>query len=151
MKKVLGCMLLTGMLAVQICGCGAGKKEASDDPNAAQGTEAPGSNAEGAQGAAGMDSQGLSVSAGGILDPSAVSALAGKDNSLDIYSAAARVPLRTEKPEDAKAEGGKGSCLTASGAYHFQKHLFYRFNKRQSSYALFCFCSIFCHERNLTI
>ena len=60
MKKVLGCMLLTGMLAVQICGCGAGKKEASDDPNAAQGTEAPGSNAEGAQGAAGMDSQGLS-------------------------------------------------------------------------------------------
>ena len=123
MKKVLGCMLLTGMLAVQICGCGAGKKEASDDPNAAQGTEAPGSNAEGAQGAAGMDSQGLSVSAGGILDPSAVSALAGKDNSLDIYSAAARVPLQTEKPENAM-EGGRGSCLAASGVWHFQKHLF---------------------------
>ena len=123
MKKVLSCMLLTGMLAVQICGCGAGKKEASDDPNAAQGTEAPGSNAEGTQGAAGMDSQGLSVSAGGILDPSAVSALAGKDNSLDIYSAAARVPLQTEKPENAM-EGGRGSCLAASGVWHFQKHLF---------------------------
>ena len=99
------------------------EKEASDDPNAAQGTEAPGSNAEGAQGAAGMDSQGLSVSAGGILDPSAVSALAGKDNSLDIYSAAARVPLQTEKPENAM-EGGRGSCLAASGVWHFQKHLF---------------------------
>ncbi len=125
MKKVLGCMLLTGMLAVQICGCGAGKKEASDDnPNAAQGTEAPGStDAEGAQGAAGVDSQGLSVSAGGILDPSAVSVLAGKDNSLDIYSAAARVPLQTEKPENAM-EGGRGSCLAASGVWHFQKHLF---------------------------
>ena len=125
MKKVLGCMLLTGMLAVQICGCGAGKKEASDDnPNAAQGTEAPGStDAEGAQGAAGVDSQGLSVSAGGILDPSAVSVLAGKDNSLDIYSAAARVPLQTEKPENA-IEGGRGSCLAASGVWHFQKHLF---------------------------
>ncbi len=118
-------MLLTGMLAIQICGCGAGKKEASDNnPNAAQGTEAPGStDAEGAQGAAGVDSQGLSVSAGGILDPSAVSGLAGKDNSLDIYSAAARVPLQTEKPENAM-EGGRGFCLAASGVWHFQKHLF---------------------------
>ena len=126
MKKVLGCMLLTGMLAVQICGCGAGKKEASDNnPNAAQGTEAPGStDAEGAQGAAGVDSQGLSVSAGGILDPSAVSALAGKDNSLDIYSAAARVPLQAEKPKDALEAGGQGSCLGATGAYYFKKHLF---------------------------
>ncbi len=70
-----------------------------------------------------MDSQGLSVSAGGILDPSAVSALAGKDNSLDIYSAAARVPLQTEKPENAM-EGARGSCLAASGVWHFQKHLF---------------------------
>ena len=126
MKKVLGCMLLTGMLAVQICGCGAGKKEASDNnPNAAQGTEAPGStDAEGAQGAAGVDSQGLSVSAGGILDPSAVSALAGKDNSLDIYSAAARVPMQAEKPKDALEAGGQGSCLGATGAYYFKKHLF---------------------------
>ena len=121
MKKVLSYMRLTVMLAVQICGCGAGKKEASDDPNAAQGTEAPGSNAEGAQGAAGMDSQGLSVSAGGILDPSAVSALAGKDNSLDIYSAAARVPMQAEKPKDALEAGGQGSCLGGHRSLLFQK------------------------------
>ncbi len=40
-----------------------------------------------------IEGQGLSVGVGGILDPSAVSALAGKDNSLDIFSAAARVPI----------------------------------------------------------
>ncbi len=125
MKRSVSYMLLTVMLAAQLCGCGAGEKEASDNPDAVQGTETPGStDAEGTQGVAGVDSQGLSVGSGGILDPSAVSALAGKDNSLDIFSAVARVPLRTEKPEDAKAEGGKGSCLTVSGAYHFQKHLF---------------------------
>ncbi len=118
MKKVLGYILLTVLLAVQFSGCGADEKETSGSQESLSGLNTSGEQDDGL-----ADGQEISVSSGDVLDPSVISALAGKDNSLDIYSAAARVPLQTEKPENAM-EGGRGSCLAASGVWHFQKHLF---------------------------
>ncbi len=111
MRKAIGSILLTVMLAVQLSGCGAEELEASGASDAVQDIS-------------GADSQEISPGAGGILDPSAVLSLEGKDNSLDAYFAAVRVPLRVEKPEKALGGGGTKSFLGATGAYYFKKHLF---------------------------
>ena len=125
MKKVLSHILLTVLLVVHLSACGADEKEASGSPDAVQGAGGlDGLDTGGEQGAVLSGGQEISVSSESILDPSAISSLAGKDNSLDLFSAAARVPLQTEKPENAIEGGGAGSCLAASGAYHFKIHLF---------------------------
>jgi len=72
----------------------------------------------------GAEGQELSAGEGGILDPFAVQALEGKDNSLDAYSAVARFSLQTENPENAVEGGLSGSFLGVSKAYCFKKHLF---------------------------
>ena len=47
-----------------------------------------------------------------------------KDNSLDAYSAAERVALQPEKPENVMEDNGMAeSVLGATGAYHFKKHI----------------------------
>ncbi len=111
MKRTISSILLTAMLAVQLSGCGEEEQKVSGASDMVQD-------------ASGADSQEISVGEGGILDPSAVLGLAGKDNSLDAYSATARVSLQVEKPENALGGGGARSFLGATGAYHFEKHLF---------------------------
>ncbi|HBA50689.1 MAG TPA: hypothetical protein DCZ91_23410 [Lachnospiraceae bacterium] len=123
MKKAISSILLATMLAGVFSGCGARNQETSDPPDAVQGTESSvvlGT----AQDATGADSRELSVGAEGILDPFAVQALEGRDNSLDAWSAVARLSLRTENPENVLEGGGSGSFLGVSRAYCFKKHLF---------------------------
>ncbi len=152
MKKAVSSILLTAMLVVQLSGCGAGNQETSDIPGAAQSAEASGTSdraqnaevsgtsggtqnaevsgtsesAQGAEvsaGAARPDGRETSAGEGGALDPFAVQALEGKDNSLDACSAVARLSLRTENPENALEGGLSDSFLGASRAYCFKKHL----------------------------
>lgn len=58
------------------------------------------------------------------LDPLTIMSLAGKDNSLDAYSAIVNLPLKAEEPEGAIAGGGSKVFLGASRAWYFKKHLF---------------------------
>lgn len=58
------------------------------------------------------------------LDPLTIMSLAGKDNSLDAYSAVVNTPLKVEEPEGAIAGGGSRVFLGASRAWYFKKHLF---------------------------
>ena len=92
MKKAISNIFLTVMFAGLLSGCGAEEKEVSGSSDAVQ--EASGGaesqDVSGEQEVSESDGQELSVSTGGIVDPSAVLALSGKDNSLDVYSAAAR-------------------------------------------------------------
>lgn len=122
MKKAISNILLTLMLAGGLSGCGAGEKEVSDAPDMSQGAESSGIS-DTAQDASESDSQELPVSTGGILDPSAVLSLSGKDNSKDAYSASARAVMQPEMPENALEGGAEKSFLGATGAYHFKKHL----------------------------
>lgn len=87
MKRRIGCILMTLLLALQCLGCGADSHDDSADPL-------------------------------GILS------LAGKDNSLDVYSAVVNTPLEVEEPEDAVWGGGSSVFLGASRAWYFKKHLF---------------------------
>ncbi len=125
MKKAISNIFLTVMFAGLLSGCGAEEKEVSGSSDAVQ--EASGGaesqDVSGEQEVSESDGQELSVSTGGILDPSAVLALSGKDNSLDVYSAAARAALQPEAPENAMEGGRAKSILGATGAYHFKKHL----------------------------
>ncbi|HBA50692.1 MAG TPA: hypothetical protein DCZ91_23425, partial [Lachnospiraceae bacterium] len=151
-KKAISGILLTAMLVGVFSGCGAGNKEASNALDASQGTKMSGTsggaqnaeasgasdgtqNAEAsgasdrereaeASGVAGPEGQELSSGEGDMLDPFAVQALEGKDNSLDAYSAVARFSLQTENPENAVEGGLSGSFLGVSRAYCFKKHLF---------------------------
>ena len=134
MKRRVSSAFLAVMLAVQLIGCGAEEKEASGVPDTAQGTEssevsdaAQGAESSEASDAANDDgsSSGQEEFAGpgGIPDPTAVMGLEGKDNSLDIFSATARVPLQPENPENAIEGGGQMSVLGVSGAFHLKKHL----------------------------
>ena len=127
-KTAIGSILLTTMLIAQLSGCGAGDQEASGVPDAARGAEVS-SASDGAQGtdvsgAASATGRKLSEGEGSMLDPFAVQALEGKDNSLDAYSVMARFSLQTENPENAQEGGLSASFLGASKAYCFKKHLF---------------------------
>ena len=105
MKKTINNIILTVMFAGLLSGCGSGASDVI-------------------QGTSEADSQEISVGAGGILDPSAVLNLSIKDNSLDAYSAAERVALQPEKPENVMEDNGMAeSVLGATGAYHFKKHI----------------------------
>ena len=105
MKKAINNIILTVMFAGLLSGCGSGASDVI-------------------QGTSEADSQEISVGAGGILDPSAVLNLSIKDNSLDAYSAAERVALQPEKPENVMEDNGMAeSVLGATGAYHFKKHI----------------------------
>ena len=123
MKKPIISICLSVILAGVLGGCGSGEKESSGAPDQSQGTELSDTSGT-AQDASGTDSQELSVSTGGILDPWAVMNLSGKDNSMDAYSASAREALLLEMPENALDGGMKKSVLGATGAYCFKKHLF---------------------------
>ena len=123
MKKPIISIFLSVILAGVLGGCGSGEKESSGAPDQSQGTELSDTSGT-AQDASGTDSQELSVSTGGILDPWAVMNLSGKDNSMDAYSASAREALLLEMPENALDGGMKKSVLGATGAYCFKKHLF---------------------------
>ena len=86
MKKVLSHILLTVLLVVHLSACGADEKEASGSPDAVQGAGGlDGLDTGGEQGAVLSGGQEISVSSESILDPSAISSLAGKDNSLDLF------------------------------------------------------------------
>ena len=129
MKKALSSILLTVMLVGALSGCGAGNQEASGTPDAVQSAELSGAldgiqGTEASTGTAGSEGQELSAGEGGMLDPFAVRALEGKDNSLDAYSVMARFSLQTENPENAQEGGLSASFLGASKAYCFKKHLF---------------------------
>ena len=104
MKKAINNIILTVVFAGLLSGCGSGASDVIQDVSEA-------------------DSQEISVGAGGILDPSAVLNLSIKDNSLDAYSAAERVALQPEKPENGLEDGKAKSILGATGAYYFKKHL----------------------------
>lgn len=91
MKRRIGCILMTLLLALQCLGCGADSQE-----------EASGDSA----------------------DPLGILSLAGKDNSLDVYSAVVNTPLEVEEPKDAVWGGGSSVFLGASRAWYFKKHLF---------------------------
>ena len=105
MKKAINNIILTVVFAGLLSGCGSGASDVIQDVSEA-------------------DSQEISVGAGGILDPSAVLNLSIKDNSLDAYSAAERVALQPEKPENVMEDNGMAeSVLGATGAYHFKKHI----------------------------
>lgn len=87
MKRRIGYILMTLILAFQCLGCGADSLDDSADPL-------------------------------GILS------LAGKDNSLDAYSAVVNTPLKVEEPEGAVWGGESSVFLGASRAWYFKKHLF---------------------------
>ncbi|HBA50691.1 MAG TPA: hypothetical protein DCZ91_23420 [Lachnospiraceae bacterium] len=128
-KKAISGILLTAMLVGAFSGCGAGNKEASNALDTSQGTKMSGAsdgtrNAEVSTGAAGSGSRELSSGEGDMLDPFAVQALEGKDNSLDAYSAVARFSLQTENPEDAMDGVLSDSFLGTTRAYCFIKHLY---------------------------
>lgn len=58
------------------------------------------------------------------LDPLTIMSLAGKDNSLDAYSAVVNTPLKVEEPEGAIAGGESRIFLGASRAWYLKKHIF---------------------------
>lgn len=108
MKRRIGCILMTLILALQCLGCGAGSREETEG----SGNEASHNEASGNE------------TSDDALDPLAVLSLAGKDNSLDAYSAVVNTPLEVEEPEGAIAGGASSVFLGASRAFYFKKHLF---------------------------
>lgn len=104
MKKIISCILSTAMLVLCLGGCGgAGQDERSGAPDAEQPSGAPDTEYQ----------RNISI------DPDSW----GGDNSLDSYSAAVRMPLRTEEPEGALGGGGLQLFLGSGRAYFFKKHL----------------------------
>lgn len=97
MKKTISFFLIAAMLATSFCGCAADEQE--PDP---------------------IEEINLEEA----LDALEVAELAGKDNSLDAYSAFVNVPLKVEEPPDAIEGGGSRVFLGAARAYFFKKHLF---------------------------
>lgn len=117
MKRRIGCILMTLILAFQCLGCGAGGREETEGSgNEASGNETSGNEAS--------DNE---ASRSEISDDPAdllgILSLAGKDNSLDVYSAVVNTPLEVEEPEGAISGGGSSVFLGASRAFYFQKHL----------------------------
>lgn len=111
MKKVTCCILITVMLIVHFCGCGA-----DTDSISASGTEGTENVGEGSK----QEEHTVPES---ILDVSAISELSRRDNSLDAYSWIMEVPLKPEDP--VKEIGGKTRFfLGKSRAFCYRKHLF---------------------------
>ena len=96
MKKMICYIMITAMLVPMLFGCGADVKETNPMDN---------------------------INLDDALDALAVAELAGKDNSLDAYSALVNSPLQVEEPTDAIEGGGSGVFLGTARAYSFKKHL----------------------------
>lgn len=119
MKKIISYILVTAILVLQLGGCGANteKLQGSSSSDGLKEATGPGSTDK-------SDGLGEPVNLEGALDALAISELAGKDNSLDAYSAVVNVPLRVEQPVTALEGGGKALFLGKSRAFSFKKHLF---------------------------
>lgn len=119
MRRVISYILVTAILVLQLGGCGANTEELQG-----------GSSSDGLKEATGPESTDKSDGLGepanleGALNALAISELAGKDNSLDAYSAVVNVPLRVEQPAAALEGGGSALFLGKSRAFSFKKHLF---------------------------
>ena len=94
MKKIISYILLTVIIVLQFCGCGANTAEQDT------------SNAEEAQNSGGSEGQDKPEAPESILDVMAISELSRRDNSLDVYSWVVDAPLQVEKPATALMGGG---------------------------------------------
>lgn len=104
MKKLRVSIFLAALTVMQLCGCGAGTEGILNSSTAKEEESAE--------------------TYESVLDAAAISSLAGKDNSLDIYSAVINIPLQVEQPEGAIRGGGSEIFLGNSRAFYFKKHLF---------------------------
>ena len=102
MKKIVGSILLTAMLAACLGGCGGAEQELPAAPDAEQPSGTPDTEYQ------------SNIS----IDPDSW----GGDNSLDAYSAVVRMPLMTEEPENAIGGGVRVLFLGSGRAYNFKKH-----------------------------
>ncbi|MDE5590899.1 MAG: hypothetical protein K2J60_17465, partial [Acetatifactor sp.] len=113
MKRRISYILITVLLVLQFCGCGANTENQQDITNT-----------EEAQNSGGSEGQDKPEVPESILDVRAISELSRRDNSLDAYSWVVDAPLQVEKPETALKGGAFKLFLGKSRAYYFQKHLF---------------------------
>lgn len=94
MKKIISYILITVIIVLQFCGCGANSNESSDVKNT-----------EVSQNSISPDDPDVPVDPESAPDALAVLALGGRDNSLDAYSATVNIPLQVEEPEEAVPGG----------------------------------------------
>ncbi|MCM1057796.1 MAG: hypothetical protein NC517_09330 [Firmicutes bacterium] len=113
MKKIISCILITVMLVPQLCGCGTERKASPE----AVDTE----DVQDVSGTGETDGTDEPVRPESVLDLSAISKLAGKDNSLDAYSWV-NGPQQIEIAAAAPGGGIKGQFfLGNTRAYYYNK------------------------------
>lgn len=109
MRKPLFCYILSGALILQLCGCGEVNQETADSSGIVEKekieTSVEGDSPEGED-----------------VFPSRVN-LTGKDNSLDIYSAALNIPLRYTEQDMVRNNGVEMYVMGSTRASVFKKHL----------------------------